>query len=334
MLYFKSITNQKDANGNTITNSGPLQVRDAMEKAGVYDDVIQAYRDGKFDSLSSVGLNNAVAKMSDAEYMYNSELLDNGLLKSSSSKTNEEKRQAFSEAYEENKLIESKYNNIGVNPTSLYRTNDVKSMYEDNGKAITYSQDLLAREAMGEDFDKLVEAVQNGKLDIDEAIKDTGIGKTVFMMSDSEFNKNLGYLNDGSWTNATYNKLMSKKATWGTYKTYSKGGSSSSSSSGYSSSGRKRSYGGTSSRVKNKVKSVSSSSKSTKAKASELSTYMKTVLKDSEKGAKTIGSSVKKSMEQAIKNLRKSDQELYNEIMSSHNKNIEALRKELGLKKQ
>ena len=336
VLYYKSITNMKDKDGNTINNSGALQVREAMESAGVYDDILNAYRTGKFDNLNSVGLNNKVAKMSDSEYMYNMELLDNGLLGATQSKTNEEKRDSFNSAYEENQALEKKYSDIGVNTQSIYRTNDVKSKYDDNGKAITYSQDLLAREAMGEDFNKLIEAVQDGRISIDEAIKDTGIGKTVFMMSEDEFQKDLGYLNDGTWTNATYNKLMNKKATWGTYKNYSGKSSktsSSSKSSGYTKS-RKRSSGGTSSRVSNKVKSVSSSSKSTKAKASELSTYMKTVLKEQDKGAKSTGNAVKKSMENAIKNLRKSDQELYNEIMSSHNKNVEALRKELGLKKQ
>ena len=337
VLYYKSITNMKDKDGNTINNSGALQVREAMESAGVYDDILNAYRTGKFDNLNSVGLNNKVAKMSDSEYMYNKELLDNGLLGATQSKTNEEKRESFNSAYEENQALEKKYSDIGVNTQSIYRTNDVKSKYDDNGKAITYSQDLLAREAMGEDFGKLIEAVQDGRISIDEAIKDTGIGKTVFMMSEDEFQKDLGYLNDGTWTNATYNKLMNKKATWGTYKNYSGKSSNTSntskSSGGYSKS-RKRSSGGTSSRVSNKVKSVSSSSKSTKAKASELSTYMKTVLKEQEKGAKSTGNAVKKSMENAIKNLRKSDQELYNEIMSSHNKNVEALRKELGLKKQ
>ena len=67
----KSTESDKDADGNTVSNTRALKARAKLEALGYYDDIVQAYENGEIDSsaLSSYyALNKTVIKMDSADY--------------------------------------------------------------------------------------------------------------------------------------------------------------------------------------------------------------------------------------------------------------------------
>lgn len=247
--YIRSLDYDKDAGGENIMNTKQMKARQMLEAAGVYDDVIDAYKRGDI-SLSDVGLNSYVAKWTEPQYKMYMDQLENGMYNPYSGKPQSDPRETFTAGLEKNEQALATAESAGLNAEQYYGLMDVKSDYGDDGKSISYSQDMKARQAAIENgsWDIIQRAIANGDMTIAEASEITGIGKTVLKWSDEQFEQFYGYLQDGSWTNDTAKSLMKTGKTGGS--SGSSGRSSGRRSSGRRSSGRssgRRSGGGGSS---------------------------------------------------------------------------------------
>lgn len=300
--YINSLDYDTDAGGDNIMNSKQMRARQMLEAAGVYDNVIDAYRQGKI-SLSDVGLNSYVAKWTPEQYKLYMDQLENGQYNPGSGKPKTDKVKAFDEDLAGNEAALQAAKDIGLNAEQYYNLLDVKTDYGDDGKSISYSQDMKARQQAVESgaWDIIQEQIANGTLTIDQAAKMTGIGKTVLKWNDDTFDKFYSYLQDGTWTNETAKDLIKGAKTGSS-------GRSGSRSSGRRSSGRRssgRSSGG---------RSVSSKKKSSASETPDAEEAMENFMKYMAKAMKgSSGSKIKSSISESQM------MSLYNQIVNREN---------------
>ena len=363
--YYKSIPAMEDDTGNKISGSGYMIARMQMEAAGVYDDIVKAYKDGIVDNISSLGLSEKVVKMTPEQYDYEYERLLNGYWDATTAKTPEERRADLFLSVEENQQVEDAFTGFGVNAQNLYSARDAEGIKGEDGTQITYTQDILAREALGADnFDKIRQAIIDGELNLNDAVKFTGIGKTVFKMTDEEFEKDLKAVKDGTWTKDNYTKIYNKKAVWwrkeydrddvksilesdetkrqqelakknngGTASngtsTSTRRGTGRTANTGKKNTGKKNTGKKTTTQKKTATKTggrKSSSRSSGSSGSSSLALYNKLMGK-----ARDASATSKQLLNSLNRQYGSDTQALYNRIMKSHEANIQKLRKELNL---
>lgn len=100
--YMQSQTSETDSKGASISISKPLRNRRLLETLGLYDNVMDLYKEGKITDLYNVGLSSTVAKMSQQEYEYKLDDLDNGLIEGSSTTSDLKRRKDTYEELEAN----------------------------------------------------------------------------------------------------------------------------------------------------------------------------------------------------------------------------------------
>jgi hypothetical protein len=302
-FYYKSIQQVKDSAGNNISNSAAMLVRQNMEASGTYDAAVKLYSDGKISSLSDIGLTNTVAKMTDADFAYTMNKLNNGELTASDStaKTPEEQRNALTNGIESSQAKEDNAKTAGYSDINkYYKLMDITADKDADGNTLNYSKAMKARAQMIEDgtYDKAVELINNG----DAEPADFNLNATVVKWTEKKFNTNYAKLQNGEWVNTSSSSSKSSSS--------SSGSSSSSKSSGSSSS----------------KSSSSSSTSSALTETGGLTSEAKALFKKYVTSANSSISDIKSSLSDS------EIQSLYNEIVSGHTSNISALKKKYDLK--
>lgn len=100
--YLQSQPAETDSKGASISISKPLRNRRLLETLGLYDNVMDLYKERKITDLYNVGLSSTVAKMSQQEYEYKLDDLDNGLIKGSNATSDLKRRKDTFEELGEN----------------------------------------------------------------------------------------------------------------------------------------------------------------------------------------------------------------------------------------
>lgn len=100
--YLQSQPSETDSKGASISISKPLRNRRLLETLGLYDNVMDLYKEGKITDLYNVGLSKPVAEMSQQEYEYKLDDLDNGLIEGSKTTSDLKRRHDTFEGLEEN----------------------------------------------------------------------------------------------------------------------------------------------------------------------------------------------------------------------------------------
>jgi hypothetical protein len=100
--YLQSQPAETDSKGASISISKPLRNRRLLETLGLYDNVMDLYKERKITDLYNVGLSSTVAKMSQQEYEYKLDDLDNGLIEGSNTTSDLKRRKDTFEELGEN----------------------------------------------------------------------------------------------------------------------------------------------------------------------------------------------------------------------------------------
>lgn len=100
--YLQSQPSETDSKGASISISKPLRNRRLLETLGLYDNVMDLYKERKITDLYNVGLSKPVAEMSQQEYEYKLDDLDNGLIEGSKTTSDLKRRHDTFEELEEN----------------------------------------------------------------------------------------------------------------------------------------------------------------------------------------------------------------------------------------
>lgn len=100
--YLQSQPSETDSKGASISISKPLRNRRLLETLGLYDNVMDLYKEGKITDLYNVGLSKPVAEMSKQEYEYKLDDLDNGLIEGSKTTSDIKRRHDTFEELGEN----------------------------------------------------------------------------------------------------------------------------------------------------------------------------------------------------------------------------------------
>lgn len=284
--YMQSQTTETDSKGASISISKPLRNRRLLETLGLYDNVMDLYKEGKITDLYNVGLSSTVAEMSQQEYEYKLDDLDNGLLKGSKTTSDLKRRKDTYEELEANQKFADSLtaHDIDYGVFANYKT--IKGDKKD-GKTVMNSRAEKIIAQMKEDgvLEGFKEGIRDGSFNYDNI--------TQFGLTSKQVEKLLG--------------LKVKK----------KSDDDDDSSSGGSS--NRRSYSGRSRRSSRRSSwSRRSSSRSTSSTSTteETPTFdIGGALKAINKGASKTSSGVTQSQLQS----------LYNSTVSSHNSRISQL---------
>lgn len=283
--YMQSQTSDTDSKGASISISKPLRNRRLLETLGLYDNVMDLYKEGKITDLYNVGLSSTVAEMSQQEYEYKLDDLDNGLLKGSKTTSDLKRRKDTYEELEANQKFADSLtaHDIDYGVFANYKT--IKGDKKD-GKTVMNSRAEKIIAQMEEDgvLEGFKEGIKDGSFNYDNI--------TQFGLTSKQVEKLLG--------------LKVKK----------KSDDDDDSSSGGSS--NRRSYSGRSRRSSRRSSwsRRSSSSSSSSATAEETPTFdISGALKAINKGASKTSSGLTQSQLQS----------LYNSTVSSHNTRISQL---------
>lgn len=286
--------NDKDATGQTIKGSRALNARMVYEAAGIWDDVQKAVLNGDLKA-SDVFLTNDVVSYTDEEYtaQYNSYANGDMNLGGKGQQTSDAGQELLDNVSES--LGRTNRAEIaGVDMADIVKASYAKSIYDQDGKAITYSQDVNARGAFtAEEIAGYQKAVADGKMTYDEVAKDTGIGVKVLMASESDYQTLAKAIEEGTYTAKLARSILKK------YKNPSTGNNTSTAS----------------------VKKAADDDDA-KVVISMLKKFADAMADASESQAKAY----KKQLQTSINNLEKSDQDIYDEVMSA-----DSLTKKLGL---
>lgn len=210
---YKATQPQKDENGDNISHTAAMAVRKDMELQGDYEKVIQAYKDGKIKSLNSVGLDNTVASWNTDKFEYNYDLMESNLY-NPNSKQGKSQLESFNDSLESNQEIQDIIDRTGISGKSLYDVQNTQSDYYSDGTAIRNSKGVRMRQKAVDSglWDEVQKAIADGTMTKEEAIKVTGISKTVFNYSDSKFNSELSKLDNETETETGKSYSSSKSS--------------------------------------------------------------------------------------------------------------------------
>lgn len=283
--YMQSQTSDTDSKGASISISKPLRNRRLLETLGLYDNVMDLYKEGKITDLYNVGLSSTVAKMSQQEYEYKLDDLDNGLIEGSSTSSDLKRRKDTYEELEANQKFADSLtaHDIDYGVFANYKT--IKGDKKD-GKTVMNSRAEKIIAQMEEDgvLEGFKEGIRDGSFNYDNI--------TQFGLTSKQVEKLLG--------------LKVQK----TSDDDDDDSSSGSSSSGYSRRSRRSSRRSSGSR-----RSSSGSSSSTSATEETPTFDLSGALKAINKGASKTSSGLTQSQLQS----------LYNSTVSNHNSRISSL---------
>lgn len=284
--YLQSQPTETDSKGASISISKPLRNRRLLETLGLYDNVMDLYKERKITDLYNVGLSSTVAKMSQQEYEYKLDDLDNGLIEGSNTTSDLKRRKdTFDELGENQKFSDAlTAHDIDYGTFANYKTIKADKKY---GKTVYNSRAEKIISQMEEDgvLEGFKEGIRDGSFNYDNI--------TQFGLTSKQVEKLLG--------------LKVQKTSDDDDDDSSSGGSS-----------NRRSYSGRSRRSSRRSSGSrrSSSSSSSSATAEETPTFdISGALKAINKGASKTSSGLTQSQLQS----------LYNSTVSSHNTRISQL---------
>ena len=285
--YLQSQPTETDSKGASISISKPLRNRRLLETLGLYDNVMDLYKERKITDLYNVGLSSTVAKMSQQEYEYKLDDLDNGLIEGSNATSDLKRRKdTFEELGENQKFSDAlTAHDIDYGTFANYKT--IKADKKD-GKTVYNSRAEKIIAQMEEDgvLEGFKEGIRDGSFNYDNIIQ--------FGLTSKQVEKLLG--------------LKVQKTSDDDDDDSSSGGSS-----------NRRSYSGRSrrsSRRSSGSRRSSSRSSSSTSTTEETPTFdISGALKAINKGASKTSSGLTQSQLQS----------LYNSTVSSHNTRISQL---------
>lgn len=285
--YLQSQPTETDSKGASISISKPLRNRRLLETLGLYDNVMDLYKERKITDLYNVGLSSTVAKMSQQEYEYKLDDLDNGLIEGSNTTSDLKRRKdTFEELGENQKFSDAlTAHDIDYGTFANYKT--IKADKKD-GKTVYNSRAEKIIAQMEEDgvLEGFKEGIRDGSFNYDNI--------TQFGLTSKQVEKLLG--------------LKVQKTSDDDDDDSSSGGSS-----------NRRSYSGRSrrsSRRSSGSRRSSSRSSSSTSTTEETPTFdISGALKAINKGASKTSSGLTQSQLQS----------LYNSTVNSHNTRISQL---------
>lgn len=283
--YLQSQPTETDSKGASISISKPLRNRRLLETLGLYDNVMDLYKEGKITDLYNVGLSKPVAEMSQQEYEYKLDDLDNGLIEGSNTTSDLKRRHDTYEELEENQKFADALTAHDIDYGTFANYKTIKADKKD-GKTVYNSRAEKIIAQMEEDgvLEGFKEGIRDGSFNYDNIIQ--------FGLTSKQVEKLLG--------------LKVQKTS-----------DDDDSSSGGSS--NRRSYGGRSrrsSRRSSGSRRSSSRSSSSSATTEETPTFdISGALKAINKGASKTSSGLTQSQLQS----------LYNSTVNSHNSRISQL---------
>lgn len=170
--YMQSQTSDTDSKGASISISKPLRNRRLLETLGLYDNVMDLYKEGKITDLYNVGLSSTVAEMSQQEYEYKLDDLDNGLLKGSKTTSDLKRRKDTYEELEANQKFADSLtaHDIDYGVFANYKT--IKGDKKD-GKTVMNSRAEKIIAQMEEDgvLEGFKEGIRDGSFNYDNIIQ-------------------------------------------------------------------------------------------------------------------------------------------------------------------
>lgn len=283
--YLQSQPTETDSKGASISISKPLRNRRLLETLGLYDNVMDLYKERKITDLYNVGLSSTVAKMSQQEYEYKLDDLDNGLIEGSNATSDLKRRKdTFEELGENQKFSDAlTAHDIDYGTFANYKT--IKADKKD-GKTVYNSRAEKIIAQMEEDgvLEGFKEGIRDGSFNYDNI--------TQFGLTSKQVEKLLGL------------KVQKTSEDDGDES------SSGSSSSGYSRRSRRSSRRSSGSR-RSSSRSSSSTSTTEETPTFDISGALKAI----NKGASKTSSGLTQSQLQS----------LYNSTVSSHNTRISQL---------
>lgn len=283
--YMQSQTSDTDSKGASISISKPLRNRRLLETLGLYDNVMDLYKEGKITDLYNVGLSSTVAKMSQQEYEYKLDDLDNGLIEGSNTTSDLKRRHDTYEELEENQKFADALTAHDIDYGTFANYKTIKGDKKD-GKTVMNSRAEKIIAQMKEDgvLEGFKEGIRDGSFNYDNI--------TQFGLTSKQVEKLLG--------------LKVQK----TSDDDDDDSSSGSSSSGYSRRSRSSSRRSSGSRRSSRSSSLSTSA------IEETPTFdISGALKAINKGASKTSSGLTQSQLQS----------LYNSTVSNHNSRISSL---------
>lgn len=283
--YLQSQPSETDSKGASISISKPLRNRRLLETLGLYDNVMDLCKERKITDLYNVGLSSTVAEMSQQEYEYKLDDLDNGLIEGSNTTSDLNRRHDTYEELEENQKFADALtaHDIDYGTFANYKTikadkKDGKTVYNSRAKKIIAQ---MEEDGVLEGFKK---GIRDGSFNYDNIIQ--------FGLTSKQVEKLLG--------------LKVQK----TSEDDDDDSSSGSSSSGYSRRSRSNSRRSSGSR-RSSSRSSSSTSTTEETPTFDISGALKAI----NKGASKTSSGLTQSQLQS----------LYNSTVSSHNTRISQL---------
>lgn len=285
--YLQSQPTETDSKGASISISKPLRNRRLLETLGLYDNVMDLYKERKITDLYNVGLSSTVAKMSQQEYEYKLDDLDNGLIEGSNTTSDLKRRHDTYEELEENQKFADALTAHDIDYGTFANYKTIKGDKKD-GKTVYNSRAEKIIVQMEEDgvLEGFKEGIRDGSFNYDNI--------TQFGLTSKQVEKLLG--------------LKVQKTSDDDDDDSSSGGSS-----------NRRSYSGRSrrsSRRSSGSRRSSSRSSSSSATTEETPTFdISGALKAINKGASKTSSGLTQSQLQS----------LYNSTVSSHNTRISQL---------
>lgn len=283
--YLQSQPTETDSKGAPISISKPLRNRRLLETLGLYDNVMDLYKEGKITDLYNVGLSKPVAEMSQQEYEYKLDDLDNGLIEGSNTTSDLKRRHDTYEELEENQKFADALTAHDIDYGTFANYKTIKADKKD-GKTVYNSRAEKIIAQMEEDgvLEGFKEGIRDGSFNYDNIIQ--------FGLTSKQVEKLLG--------------LKVQK----TSEDDDDDSSSGSSSSGYSRRSRSSSRRSSGSR-RSSSRSSSSTSTTEETPTFDISGALKAI----NKGASKTSSGLTQSQLQS----------LYNSTVSSHNTRISQL---------
>lgn len=283
--YLQSQPTETDSKGASISISKPLRNRRLLETLGLYDNVMDLYKERKITDLYNVGLSSTVAKMSQQEYEYKLDDLDNGLIEGSNTTSDLKRRHDTYEELGENQKFADALTAHDIDYGTFANYKTIKADKKD-GKTVVNSRAEKIIAQMEEDgvLEGFKEGIRDGSFNYDNIIQFGLTSKQVEKLLGLKVQKTSDDDDDDS--------------------------SSGSSSSGYSRRSRSSSRRSSGSR-----RSSSSSSSSTSATEKTPTFDLSGALKAINKGSSKTSSGLTQSQLQS----------LYNSTVSNHNSRISSL---------
>ena len=170
--YLQSQPTETDSKGASISISKPLRNRRLLETLGLYDNVMDLYKEGKITDLYNVGLSKPVAEMSQQEYEYKLDDLDNGLIEGSNTTSDLKRRHDTYEELEENQKFADALTAHDIDYGTFANYKAIKSDKKD-GKTVYNSRAEKIIAQMEEDgvLEGFKEGIRDGSFNYDNIIQ-------------------------------------------------------------------------------------------------------------------------------------------------------------------